>query len=132
MKANRSLSVHQYHNDAINVQFLCHTDFLKRASQSAFRIHGNKVARQVVVGDELAVVRVGGAYACNLQQRITAENMIARAGRPRTKWPIWLAVKLSSAGGACAIADMLEAFVSEPLRQEREMGVLVRRCASTP
>ena len=109
----------------MSVQFLCHADFLKRASQSAIRIHGNKVARQVVVDDQLAVVRVGGAYACNLQQRITAGNMKARAGRPRTKWPIWLAVKLSSAGGACAIAGALQAFVSKPSRQVREFGVTV-------
>ena len=107
------------------MQFLCHADFLKRASQSAFSIPRNKVTRKVVVDDELAVVRVGGAYACNLQQRITAGNMKAREGRPRTKWPIWLAVKLSSAGGACAIADALEAFVSEPSRQARELGVTV-------
>ena len=80
--------LHKYRNDARNVQFLCHADFLKHAGQSAFWILGKKNTREVVVDDQLAVVRVGGAYACNLQHRITAGSMKARVDQPRTKWLI--------------------------------------------
>jgi hypothetical protein len=58
---------------------------LQLGGQSSLALVGNELSCGVVVDDQLAVVRVGGAYACNLQHRITAGNMNARVGRPRTK-----------------------------------------------
>jgi hypothetical protein len=63
---------HQRRHDVIHVQFLGNAHVSQRGRQSALRLASDEFACQAIVDDELGVVRVGGANACNLQHGITS------------------------------------------------------------
>ena len=63
---------HQRRHDVIHVQFLGNAHVSQRGRQSALRLVSNELACKKIVDDELAVVRVGGANACNLLHGITS------------------------------------------------------------
>ncbi len=91
------------------MQFLRNANVSERARQSAFNVAGDEVSSKVVSNKELAVGGVGGADACDLQCKLRlVGNIGVWEGRPHTKWPNCLAVKLNSSGGADAISDSPE------------------------